>query len=440
MKINVFGLGYVGCVTAASLASNGHDVTGIDIDPNKVKLINMGRGPVIEPGLEEKLKESLFLGKIRATTNDLNSKALGFADISFVCVGTPSNENNSLNLQYIKKVIGQIGDYLKSLDRYHVINIRSTVLPGTIEEIIIPIIEEHSGKKVGEDFGICMNPEFLREGTAMNDFLNPPFTIIGEFDQKSGDIISKLYENIDAILVRTDIRVAEMLKYTCNAFHALKITFANEIGNICKQLRIDSHLVMNLFCKDTQLNLSPYYLKPGFAFGGSCLPKDLRALLYKAKMSDLDTPVLSSILTSNKMQIDIAFNMIRKTEKKNIGVIGLSFKAGTDDLRESAMVDLVEKLIGKGYSICIYDEEVSIAKIFGANKKYIENVIPHISTLMETNLEKVIENSEVIIFNNKRKDSEEILSKIGKDKYIIDLWRITNNLKDIEGQYAGICW
>lgn len=440
MRINVFGLGYVGCVTAVSLARNGNDVLGVDIDPNKVNLINMGKGPVIEPGLEKELIKSLADGKIRATLNDIHSDFIEKADISFVCVGTPSNENSSLNLQYIKKVVGQIGDYMKNLSNYHVINIRSTVLPGTIQEVIIPIAEEHSQKKVGRDFGICMNPEFLREGTAMNDFLNPPFTVIGEYDNKSGSVVAELYKDINAQLVRTDIKVAEMLKYTCNAFHALKVTFANEIGNICKHLNIDSHSVMNLFCKDSHLNLSPYYLKPGFAFGGSCLPKDLRALLYKAKMSDVDMPVLNSILSSNKMQIDIAFNMIRKTEKKNIGVIGLSFKAGTDDLRESPMVDLVEKLIGKGYSISIYDEEVSIAKIFGANKKYIENVIPHISTLMETNLEKVIEKSEVIIFGNKRKENEEIIRKIGKDQFIIDLWRVKNNLKSIEGHYDGICW
>jgi GDP-mannose 6-dehydrogenase len=440
MKINIFGLGYVGCVTAVSLARNGHDVLGIDIDPIKVELINKGRGPVIEPKLEEYLAAAFAEGKIRATTNNIDSKEIGSADISFVCVGTPSNENSSLNLNFIQKVVGEIGDYIKKLETYHVINIRSTVLPGTIEEVVIPIIEERSAKKVGTDFGICMNPEFLREGTAMHDFLNPPFTVIGEFDRKSGDVVSGIYQNIDAPIFRTDIKVAEMLKYSCNAFHALKVAFANEIGNICKRLKIDSHEVMDLFCKDSQLNLSPYYLKPGFAFGGSCLPKDLRALLYMAKMSDLETPVLNSILPSNKIQIEVAFNLIRKSGMKKIGILGLSFKAGTDDLRESPMVDLIEKLIGKGYSVSIYDEEVSIAKIFGANKKYIETVIPHISSLMKTSPKEVIENSEVIVLGNKSQEDKEILNKIKDSKYLIDLARINSDSEGFECHYEGICW
>jgi GDP-mannose 6-dehydrogenase len=440
MKVNVFGLGYVGCVTAASLARNGHQVTGIDIDPIKVDLINKGKGPVIEPGLEECLAAGLAEGKIKATSNGIESPEIGSAIISFVCVGTPSNENSSLNLNFMQKVVSEIGDYIRNINHYHVVNIRSTVLPGTIEMVVIPILEKCSGKKVGKDFGICMNPEFLREGTAMQDFLNPPFTIIGEFDRKSGDVVAGLYNNIEAPLFRTDIKVAEMLKYSCNAFHALKVSFSNEIGNICKQLKIDSHEVMNLFCQDAQLNLSPYYLKPGFAFGGSCLPKDLRALLYKAKMSDVETPVLSSILPSNKMQIDIAFNLIRKTKRKKVGVVGLSFKAGTDDLRESPMVDLIEILIGKGYSLTIYDEEVSIARIFGANKQYIETVIPHISTLMKNNLEEVIQTSDVIVFGNKCEIDKEIFRKIKTDKYIIDLARINLHTEGFEGCYEGICW
>jgi len=440
MKINIFGLGYVGCVTAVSLACKGHEVTGIDIDPLKVELINRGKGPIIEPKLEEYLATALAEGKIRATTNNIHAKEIGSAEVSFVCVGTPSNENRSLNLKFIRKVVGEIGDFIRDLDSYHVINVRSTVLPGTIEEVVIPLIEEHSGKKAGRDFGICMNPEFLREGTAIQDFLNPPFTVIGEFDRKSGDIVSRLYDNLEAPLFRTDIKVAEMLKYSCNAFHALKVSFANEIGNICKQLKIDSHEVMNLFCQDKQLNLSPYYLKPGFAFGGSCLPKDIRALLYKAKMLDVETPVLSSIIPSNKMQIEIAFNLIRKTKIKKVGVVGLSFKVGTDDLRESPMVKLIERLIGKGYSLTIYDEEVSIAKVFGANKKYIETVIPHISTLMSNNMEEVIENSDLIVFGNRNEIGKEILGKIKDNKYIIDFARINLNTKDYEGCYEGICW
>jgi GDP-mannose 6-dehydrogenase len=440
MKINIFGLGYVGCVSAVCLAQKGHEVTGIDIDPIKVEFINSGKSPVIEAGVEKALIASLAKGMIRACMNSVNKDDIGPADVSFVCVGTPSNENRSLNLDFVKKVVGEIGDYIKEFETYHVINIRSTVLPGTIEDVLIPIIQKRSGKKVGIDFGVCMNPEFLREGTAMHDYFNAPLTIIGEFDRQSGDAVSALYRNIEAPIYRTNIKVAEMLKYSCNAFHALKVSFANEIGNICKKLGIDSHEVMDLFCKDRILNLSPYYLKPGFAFGGSCLPKDIRALLYLAKMADVETPVLSSILPSNNIQIEIAFQMIKKKGMKKIGILGLSFKPGTDDLRESPMVDLIEKLIGKGYTVSIYDEEVSIAKLLGSNKKYIESVIPHISSLMKDSPEDVIKESEVIVFGNKSKDDKNLFHETKKEKHIIDLARVTSEPEKFGDFYGGICW
>jgi GDP-mannose 6-dehydrogenase len=370
MKINIFGLGYVGCVTAACLATNGHDVTGIDIDRLKVRMIDNGKSPIIEPKLQEVIRGAVSSRRLKATTNDI-----GPADISMVCVGTPSKENGSLSLDHVMRVSQQIGDY---------------VLPGASEEQLIPLIEERSEKKAGSDFGFCMNPEFMREGTSVYDFYHPPFTLIGEIDKNSGDVLSRIYRDINATIIRTNLKVAEIAKYACNAFHALKVSFANELGNICKKLEIDSHEVMDIFCQDIKLNISPYYLRPGFAFGGSCLPKDLRALLHKVKELDLESPVLGSILVSNNNQIEIAYNLIKKTNKKKVGILGLSFKPGTDDLRESPMVELCEKLLGKGYEISIYDKEVSLAKVYGSNKRYIEKAIPHISSLLKGSVKDVI--------------------------------------------------
>ncbi len=436
MRINIYGLGYVGCVSATCLANNGFDVTGVDIDKLKVDMINKGRNPIVEPGLQEAIKKAAASKRLRATVN-----GAGPADISIVCVGTPSNDNGSLQLQYIKRVAEQIGTFLGKNGNYHVVNIRSTVLPGTVEEVVIPILEEHAKKKAGKDFGICMNPEFMREGTSINDYFHPPFTVIGQIDKKSGDVIEKLYAGIQAPLFRTTIKAAEIVKYSCNAFHALKIGFANEIGNACKIFNIDSHEVMKIFCEDKKLNISPVYLKPGFAFGGSCLPKDLRALLHKAKETDLQLPILESILKSNNHQIEIAYRLIAKTRKRRIGLLGLSFKPDTDDLRESPMVELAEKLIGKGYSLSIYDKEVSIAKIYGSNKKYIERVIPHISSLMEESLSQVIKKSEVIVVTKITEEIEKLLAKLKGNKTIIDLAKLSlAQRKRDNGRYEGICW
>jgi GDP-mannose 6-dehydrogenase len=434
MKINIYGMGYVGCVSAACLANSGNNVTGIDVNHLKVKIINDGKSPIIEPRLQEVIKRAIDSKKLRATVDDI-----GQAHISIVCVGTPSNENGSLQLHYISKVAEQIGHYLKHINSYHVVNIRSTVLPGTVEEVVIPLIEQRSMKKAGPDFGICMNPEFMREGTSVSDFYNPPFTLIGELDKKSGDVISELYEGVKAPIIRTNIKVAETVKYVCNTFHALKISFVNEIGNICKKLNIDSHEVMDIFCQDTKLNLSPYYLKPGFAFGGSCLPKDLRALLHKAKELDLEIPVLNSILKSNQNQIDVAYNLINKTRKKKVGILGLSFKPGSDDLRESPIVNLIERLIGKGYKISIYDEEVSLAKIFGANKRYIERSIPHIASLMKQSIEDVLQHSQVIVVAKNSKEIKDIIARL-TNKIILDLVRISEKPNKRNSDYEGICW
>ena len=435
MNINIFGMGYVGSVTAACLANYGYNIIGIDIDEKKIKIINNGKSPIVEPGLQDAIKKAVNSKRLRAAINFIH-----LAQISFVCVGTPSNENGSLRLDHVIRVSEQIGDYLRKLSSYHVVNIRSTVLPGTVEETVIPLIEDRSGKKAGLDFGVCMNPEFIREGTSIHDFQNPPFTLIGELDTKSGNYVAELYKDIRAPLIRTSIKVAEMIKYTCNTFHALKISFANEIGNICKSLNIDSHEVMDIFCHDKKLNISPYYLKPGFAFGGSCLPKDLRALLYRTKELDLDTPVLSSILRSNQNQIELASYLITRNGKKNIGILGISFKDGTDDLRESPMIELVERLIGKGYNISIYDKEVSLAKVFGSNKEYIQKTIPHISTLLKKSVQEVIGNSDVIVVGKKSKEFEDVTSVIHKNKIVVDLVRIVRNPVENDECYEGICW
>jgi GDP-mannose 6-dehydrogenase len=424
MKVNIFGLGYVGCVSAACLAESGHEVTGIDIDPSKVALINEGRSPIIEPGLDELVRRGVAADKLRAS-----ACAPRIADVSIICVGTPSSENGSLNLGHVDHVAAQIGAYLGGLNAYHVVNVRSTVLPGTVEKRIIPLLEAESGKKAGVDFGVCMNPEFMREGSSVEDFFKPPFTLIGELDSRSGDAVAALYLNVQAPLHRAAIRVAEMLKYASNSFHAVKVSFSNEVGNICKSLGIDSHEVMRLVCLDTKLNISPYYMKPGFAFGGSCLPKDLRALTYKARQLDLDTPLLGAIMRSNRNQIDVAYKLIARTEKKRIGVLGLSFKPGTDDLRDSPVVELVEKLIGKGYDVKVYDEEVSLARL----------AIPHIATLMDRSLECVITKSEVVVVAKCHRSAEESLAKLLEGKNVIDLVRI-GGPNGSNGHYEGICW
>jgi GDP-mannose 6-dehydrogenase len=435
MKITVFGLGYVGSVVSACMAQDEHDVTGIDLDATKVNAINNSESPIVEPQLKEAIAKAVGAGRLRAQTS-----AQDIGDVSFVSVGTPSNENGSFGVSQILRVAEQIGLLLAKTDHYHVVTIRSTVLPGTIEGKIIPSLESCSGKKLGEGFGVCVNPEFLRETTALYDYYHPPLTVIGSTDERSGALVASLYEQIDAPVERCSIRTAEMMKYACNAFHALKITFANEIGTFCKALGIDSHEVMSIFCKDTKLNLSPYYLKPGFAFGGSCLPKDLRALLYESKMRDVEVPMLNSLLNSNRLQVERAVDQVRKTGKSKIGVLGLSFKAGTDDLRESPIVSMIENLIGKGYSISVYDEEVSLARIHGANKRYIEHSIPHISSLLKERIEEVVDQSEVLVVAKKGKSFEESVVGLNHGTVLIDLVRIFPDPSKRPAHYDGICW
>jgi GDP-mannose 6-dehydrogenase len=437
MRISIFGLGYVGCVSAACFAGKGHEVIGVDSNRLKVEIINEGRSPIVEEGIEELIRTAVKGKRLRATTD--GHDAVHHSDVSLVCVGTPCHHNGSLDLTYVKRVCQQIGEALETKGRYHIVAIRSTMLPGTVEQTVIPALEIYSGKRAGRDFGVAINPEFLREGTSVQDFNSPPFTLIGCDSQDAIEPLRKLYAHLDAPVIVLGIKEAEMVKYTCNSFHALKVAFANEIGNICKALGIDSHQVMEAFCKDTKLNLSPYYLKPGFAFGGSCLPKDLRAITYKAKENDVEAPLLNSILVSNRQQIERAIDMVLRTGRKSVGVLGLSFKSGTDDLRESPIVTLIETLIGKGLKLAIYDHDVELARLFGANKEYIEKEIPHISSLMRSSLDEVVEASEVLIIGKKEPEFLSLADKLNNGRVVIDLVR-QFDVADARKSYQGMCW
>ncbi len=435
--ISIFGLGYVGSVSIACLADNGHKVIGVDVSSTKVEMIREGHSPIIEEGLDELLKKGVNAGRIRATQDSV--EAVHASAVSFICVGTPSHTNGSLNLTYVQRVCEEIGQALATKSGYHVVVARSTMLPGSTEEVLIPILEQASGKKAGHGFGVCFNPEFLREGSSIKDFYDPPFTIIGSDDERAAAQVADLYALLSAPMMVVPFKVAEMVKYANNAFHALKVSFANEIGNICKGQNIDGHQVMDIFCRDTKLNLSPYYLKPGFAFGGSCLPKDLRAILYHCRNLDIYPPVLEAILPSNQRQIDMAYQMVKRTGRKRVGVLGFSFKAGTDDLRESPMVELIEYLIGKGYTVKVYDRNVSLANLQGANRVYIEQEIPHIASLMADSIDAVLDTSEVIIVGNKAAEFRNVLSRLRDDQVMIDLVRAAENMQSNE-HYQGICW
>jgi GDP-mannose 6-dehydrogenase len=437
VKISIFGLGYVGAVSAACFAKDGHEVVGVDVNPTKVQIINDGRSPIVEQGINELIGGVVQAKRLRATIEV--EDAIRNTEVSLICVGTPSNENGSLKLDYVRRVCEEIGQAIAAKTTRHIIVVRSTMLPGTVDGLVKPTLESSSGKKVGTDFDVCINPEFLREGTSIKDFYSPPFTLIGTDSNTAGEIVKGLYSSVEAPIYTTSLKAAEMVKYACNCFHGLKVSFANEIGNICKELAIDSHEVMDVFCKDTKLNLSPYYLKPGFAFGGSCLPKDLRALQYKARELDLKVPVLDAALESNILQIERAVQLIIKTGKKKVGFLGFAFKAGTDDLRESPIVSVIERLIGKGFDVKLYDREVSLAKLVGANKEYIEREIPHISNLMMDDIESVIENAEVIVIGNPSKEFSNLENEASTGRVVIDLVRIFDG-RVSDTYYQGICW
>jgi GDP-mannose 6-dehydrogenase len=437
LKISIFGLGYVGSVTAGCLAGDGHEVIGVDPLPAKVDLINAGQSPIIEADIAEIIADSVRAGRLSATTDE--NHAIENSQLSFICVGTPSQTNGNLNFSYIRRVCEMIGHALKSKAERHTIAVRSTMLPGTFRGIIIPTLEESSGLKAGSDFGLCVNPEFLREGSAVRDFRCPPKTVIGQLDHASGELLASLYTHIPAPLIRTDVEIAEMVKYVDNCWHALKIGFANEIGNLCKTLSIDSHQVMNIFCKDVKLNISTAYLLPGFAFGGSCLPKDLRALTYAAKLHDVDLPIIKAILPSNDMQISRGIQLIISKGHHRIGILGFSFKAGTDDLRESPMIQVIEGLIGKGYDLRLFDSNVNLARLVGANKDFILNHIPHISKLMVNSVDAVLAHAETVVIGNNDPEFHSVPRRLTAEQQLVDFVRIPS-AQPLDGAYDGICW
>ena len=437
MKISILGLGYVGAVSAGLLGRDGHNVIGVDPYQPKVDLINAGKTPVIEKDIGDIIAAAVKATRLRATRDA--HEAVHASEISLICVGTPSLPNGSLDLKYVRAVCEEIGQALRTKDDYHVVVARSTMLPGSMRTTVIPTLEEYSGKRAGVEFGVCNNPEFLREGTAVYDYDNPPKTVIGETDTRAGDVLACLYRDLDAPLIRTNIETAEMVKYADNVWHALKIGFANEIGNISKALGIDGHEVMSIFCKDTKLNLSSYYMKPGFAFGGSCLPKDVRALTHRARTLDVDTPLLNAIMPSNVLQIERGLSMITSKGNNRVGVLGFSFKAGTDDLRESPIVEVIERLIGKGYDLRLYDKNVKIASLVGANKDYILNKIPHISKLMVDSIDDVVAHAETLVIGNASDEFRNVSDRLSEGQVIVDFVRMGDRKSD-NAQYDGICW
>jgi GDP-mannose 6-dehydrogenase len=437
VKISIFGLGYVGTVSAGCLANDGHEIVGVDPVQTKVDLINRGRSPIIESEIGEIIGATTAAGRLRATTE--TTSAINETDLSFVCVGTPSQPNGNLDLAHIRRVCEEIGHGIKDKFARHTVVIRSTIVPGTMERVVIPALEEFSGKAAGIDFGLCYNPEFLREGSSVKDFYCPPKTVIGELDQTGADLLAALYGKLRAPMIRTDLKTAEMVKYVDNSWHALKVGFANEVGNLCKVLGIDSHEVMKIFCQDTKLNISPNYLMPGFAFGGSCLPKDLRALAYQAKIHDLQLPILTSILPSNQLQVARGLELVMGKGHQRIGIAGISFKAGTDDLRESPLIELIERLIGKGYDLRLYDRNVNLASLVGANRDFILNRIPHISKLMVDDLDTMLAHGQTIVIGNRDPDFQSVPERLREDQVLVDFVRISEK-RSVNGKYDGICW
>lgn len=435
MKISMFGLGYVGCVGAACLAKLGHHVIGNDVSENKVNLLNQGKPTIIEADIDELCKEAHDKGLIEATMD--YHYAVHKSEISFIVVGTPSSKEGHLNLNYIYGVARQIGEAMADKDDFHIVAIRSTVLPGTNKKVG-EIIEEASGKKRGEAFTVVSNPEFLREGTAVKDYMNPPLTLIGTDSEVAEAKFRELYKDIPGEFISTDIEVAEIMKYVNNTYHGLKIVFANEVGNICKALGIDSHKVMDIFCKDKQLNISPYYFKPGFAYGGSCLPKDSKALRTLAHDLYVDVPVINAINPSNELQKKNAIDIIESKGKRKVGILGLSFKSGTDDLRCSPIVDVAEVLLGKGYEIRIYDKNVRISQLTGTNADFIAAKIPHLHQIITDDLDAVCSECDVLVVTNKEPEFAVVPEKY-PHKVIVDLVRQFEEL-DYEGNYEGISW
>lgn len=437
MRIGVFGLGYVGTVSAACLAHDGHEVLGVDPVKIKVELINEGRSPIIEADLDGIIHSTVKAGRLRALQDPAH--AVQNTDLSLICVGTPSQPNGDLEITYIRRVGEQIGQALRSKAGWHVVAVRSTILPGTMRETVIPTLEKFSGRVAGNDFGVCHNPEFLREGSAVKDFREPPKTVIGELNQASGEMLAELYRGIEAPLFRTDLETAEMVKFVDNPWHALKIGFANEIGNLCKSFGVDSRQVMDIFCRDTKLNISSAYLKPGFAFGGSCLSKDLRALASRAGTRNLELPILTSVLPSNEKQIARGVQLIADAGHQRVGILGFSFKAGTDDLRESPVIEVIERLIQAGFDLRIYDQNVSMARLVGSNREFILKHIPHISGLMVEEMGAVLEHAQTVVIGNNDPAFQSVPQLLREDQVLVDFVGISHPTRD-KSKYAGICW
>jgi len=439
LSISIFGLGYVGSVSAACLTRAGHRVTGVDVNSAKVEMLASGRSPILEPGMSELVAEGHQASRLHATTDGV--AAVRDSDISFVCVGTPSLRSGKLDLSHIEHVAREIGTALKEKKSHHVVVLRSTVLPGTTESLVIPILESASERRTGADFTVCYNPEFMREGSAVADFLEPPYTILGAQSPEHLILLRKIYESTPGPRFETTVPVAEMVKYASNVFHAVKVGFANEMGTLCKHLGVDTETATRIFTSDTKLNISPAYLSPGFAFGGSCLPKDLRALAYQARELDLSLPLLEALMPSNAEHVNRAVDAVLHTGKKKVSLLGLSFKAGTDDLRESPQVQLVKRLLGEGCQVRIWDQDVSLGRLAGSNRQYIEEVIPHIGSLLSADLEQVVRSAEVVILGNKSAKREQLSQYLDPGQIVLDLVNLDHSHRpDTPAAYQGICW
>jgi GDP-mannose 6-dehydrogenase len=437
-SLAVFGLGYVGAVSAACFAERGHHVVGVDVNTDKVDMVNAGKTPVLDDGLQELMGEAVAAGRLRATTDV--AEAIAATDIALICVGTPSRPNGALSTVHLEHVADEIGAALPLARTRYVVAFRSTMLPGTCESVLVPRLERASGMEAGEEFGVCVNPEFLREGSSIVDFFDPPKTVIGELDVKDGEILAGLYAGMPGPLYRVPLAVAELTKYVDNSFHALKVGFANEIGAVCAEMGLDSHDVMDIFVSDRKLNISPAYLRPGFAFGGSCLPKDVRALVYHARHHDVRTPILESVLPSNDVAVDRAYRMISATGAKRVGLFGLAFKSGTDDLRESPMVELAERLLGRGFDIRVWDDDVATSRLHGTNRAYVEQHIPHLSKLLDSSADAVAAHSEVAVLHTSKPAALDALRKV-PGTHIIDLAR-PNGVDELrtDRRYTGVAW
>ena len=437
LRIGVFGIGYVGSVSAACLARDGHDVVAIDVNESKVDVLNRGLSPIVEPRLGENILSGIRAGRLKATTDA--DEAVASTDISFVCVGTPSQENGSLETSYACRVAQQIGESLRNSNHFHSVVVRSTMLPGTMEKLIIPMLERSSGKQAGRGFGVAYFPEFLREGTAIADYDNPGAIVFGvDDDQRTLRRLMDIHSKFSVTPQVMSVRAAEAVKYANNAWHATKISFANELGLLCKAMGVDSHEVMKTLVSDTKLNISPAYLKPGFAFGGSCLPKDLSALRYAGRLNDIETPLLDAVLQANENQIRSAFRMIAATGKRRIGLVGLSFKPDTDDLRYSPLVEIAERLIGRGYELAIYDSNIRLSRLTGGNRDYLTERLPHITCLLREKITDLAEFAEVVVVGN-RAEFQRCPSTLLEEKTVIDLVRINPDRQN-GANYHGICW